>query len=147
VHFRGRWENDKNVSMEKEKTIRKKFITIRVNREEEDKINTFVKQTTARSVSEYARDVLLKMPVTFYTRNKTRDEILTVLIALQKDLNGIANNFNQAIKKLHLSRHDEEILLWVKLYETLAEKTMSKVEVIRKEMIKLSGNGNKDKDA
>jgi hypothetical protein len=124
--------------MKENAEIRKKFLTIRVSEEEEKQIIGFQKSSTCRSLSEYARAILLKKPVTFYTRNKSADEILSVLIGLKKDFNGIGNNFNQAVKKLHMIKHDPEYIIWIRIYENIAVSVAEKIEAIKKEMIKIA---------
>jgi DNA-binding HxlR family transcriptional regulator len=46
--------------MKETKMIRKKWLTIRLNEEEEKKLLEFFQKSTAQGLSEYARGVLLK---------------------------------------------------------------------------------------
>ncbi|MGI8584358.1 MAG: plasmid mobilization protein [Chitinophagaceae bacterium] len=87
--------------MKEVKKIRSGWLTIRLNEDEENKLNKFYSQTSCNSLSEYTRDVLLKKPVTIFYRNKSADDFLDETIQLKKELNAIGNNFNQLVHKLH----------------------------------------------
>lgn len=78
------------------------MVVVRMNNIEFERFEKLIKKTTARSVSEYARDVLLAKPVIVKFRNITADAFLHELLALKRELNGIGNNFNQAVHTLHL---------------------------------------------
>ena len=99
--------------MAKEKTIRSKWLTVRLSETEEKKLQTLFEKTTAQSLSEYARLVLLHEPVTVLYRNQSADELLPELIRLKNELNAIGNNFNQAVKRLHTVDHSSEIKCWL----------------------------------
>jgi hypothetical protein len=116
--------------MSETKIIRSKWLTIRLNEEEEKKLNKFYNRTTATSLSEYARDVLLKEPVTILYRNATADDFLQHMIALKAELNAIGNNFNQAVHRLHTLDHIPEIRAWAILNEASKKALQNKVEEI-----------------
>jgi hypothetical protein len=120
--------------MKGEKKLRSKWLTIRLDEDEEKKINCFYGRTTSRSLSEYARDVLLKEPVTILYRNQTADDFLAEMILLKKELNAIGNNFNQAVHKLHTLDHDSQIKAWAIVNEVSKKQFMKKVEEIREKM-------------
>lgn len=97
----------------KEKNPRRtKWLTIRLSEEEEKTINQLYNRTTAQSLSEYARDVLMKAPVYVLYRNGSADDFLTEMIQLKKELNAIGHNFNQAVHKLHTLDHDYQVKAW-----------------------------------
>src|SRR5678816_3223242 len=87
--------------MKETKQVRKGWLTVRLNEDEEKKLNKFYSRTTSNSLSEYARDVLLREPVNVIYRNQSADEFLEEMIQLKKELNAIGNNFNQTVHKLH----------------------------------------------
>ncbi|MFT3980635.1 MAG: plasmid mobilization relaxosome protein MobC [Ferruginibacter sp.] len=116
--------------MKETKSIRSKWLTIRLNEDEEKQLQKFYERTTSASLSEYARDVLLKEPVTVLYRNQTADDFLAEMILLRKELNAIGNNFNQAVHKLHTHDHVPEIKAWAVLNETGKKFFLEKAEEI-----------------
>jgi hypothetical protein len=116
--------------MSETKIIRSKWLTIRLNEEEEKKLVKFYNRTTSNSLSEYARDVLLKEPVTILYRNATADDFLEQMIALKAELNAIGSNFNQAVHRLHTLDHIPEIRTWAILNEASKKILQNKVEEI-----------------
>ena len=120
--------------MKESKKIRSKWLTIRLNEDEEKKLFQLYSHTTSNGLSEYARDVLLRAPVNILYRNQTADEFLEEMIVLKKELNAIGNNFNQAVHKLHTLDHDSQIKVWAILNEAVREQFMKKVEEIREKM-------------
>src|SRR5690606_36474485 len=68
-------------------------------------------------LSGYARDILLGKPMIAAYRNQSLQDIMAELSLLRKDLNGIANNFNQAVRKLHVSDTSNDIRAWVQNHE------------------------------
>ena len=111
--------------------IRTQILTIRLNQNERERLNQLYKKAQCNSLSEYARDVLLKEPVTIKYRNQTADEFLAEMILLKKELNAIGNNFNQAVHKLHTLDHVPEIKAWAALNESSKKSFMKKVDEIR----------------
>ena len=120
--------------MKEAKHVRAKWLTIRLNEDEEKKLDQLYSRTTSNSLSEYARDVLLREPVIILYRNQTADEFLEEMILLKKELNAIGNNFNQAVHKLHTLDHDPEIKAWAILNEAFKKMFIKKVEDIYQKM-------------
>ena len=120
--------------MKETKQIRKGWLTVRLNEDEEKKLNKFYSRTTSNSLSEYARDVLLREPVNVLYRNQSADEFLTEMILLKKELNAIGNNFNQVVHKLHTLDHIAEIKGWTILNESSKKNFMKKVDEIKEKM-------------
>jgi hypothetical protein len=125
-------END-NV-MKEMSQIRSKCLTVRFTEEERKRLNKLRNKAQCNSLSEYARDVLLKEPVTIKYRNETADEFLEEMILLKKELNAIGNNFNQAVHKLHTLDRDAQIKAWAVLNEATRNLFMKKVEEIREKV-------------
>ncbi len=120
--------------MKETKQVRKGWLTVRLNEDEEKKLNKFFSRTTSGSLSEYARDVLLKDPVNVIYRNQSADEFLAEMILLKKELNAIGNNFNQAVHKLHTLDRVPEIKAWAILNETSKKNFMKKMDEIKEKM-------------
>lgn len=115
----------------------KKWISFRVKPEEYERIYKHCKATTDKKLSQYARKVLLKKPVTFNHRNQSADEILAELIQIKNELHTIGNNYNQAVRKLHTLEHVAEIKTWLILNEPTRQRFMNKVEQIKERMNQL----------
>jgi len=120
--------------MKETKQIRKGWLTVRLNEEEEERLNKFYSRTTSNSLSEYARDVLLKEPVNVLYRNQSADEFLTEMILLKNELNAIGKNFNQVVHKLHTLDHIAEIKAWAILNESNKKNFIKKVDEIKEKM-------------
>lgn len=120
--------------MKGSKKVRDKWLTIRLNGDEENKLNRLYGQTTSNGLSEYARDVLLKEPVNIIYRNKTADEFLAEMILLKNELNAIGKNFNQVVHKLHTLDHVQEIKTWIVLNESAKKIFFKKVDEIKEKL-------------
>ncbi len=117
--------------------VRKKMIVVRMNNNEFEQLEKFLKQSTERSISNYLRKVSLQKPVTVKYRNQSADDFLRQMLELKKELNGIGNNFNQAVHKLHLLDKIPEFRVWVNQYDGLQKTLVSKVEEIKLRMNQL----------
>jgi hypothetical protein len=117
--------------MEKEKINREKWLHLRLTGKEQSKILKNYAGTTHDTVSDYARAILLGKPMIAAVRNQSLQEILAELSALRKDLHGVANNFNQAVHKLHTLDHIPQIQSWVLSYELDKKKLLKEVQQIR----------------
>ena len=117
--------------MKERKKVRSKWLTIRLNEDEEKKLNNLYSKTTSNGLSEYARDVLLKQPVNVIYRNQTADEFLAEMVLLKNELNAIGKNFNQVVHKLHTLDHVSEIKAWAILNESSKKIFMKKIQEIK----------------
>ena len=120
--------------MKEKKKSRSKWLTIRLNETEEKTLNCFFSRTTSSSLSEYARGVLLKEPLTILYRNQSADDFLAEMLLLKNELNAIGKNFNQAVHKLHTLDRDSQIKAWAILNEASKDLLMKKVEEIKEKM-------------
>ncbi len=120
--------------MKATKQIRSKWLTIRLNDDEEKELNKLFGRSTSGSLSEYARDVILRVPVNIFYRNKCADDFLAEMIQLKNELNAIGKNFNQAVHKLHTLDHIHEIKAWAILNEEHKKIFMAKAEEIKEKM-------------
>ena len=114
-----------------ENEMRKIFIKIRMNDEELKQVKKKQEQTTERSLSEYMRKVSMEKPVTVKYRNQSADDFLKQMLELKKELNGLGNNFNQAVHKLHILDKIPEFRFWIQQYDGLQKSLVSKVEEIK----------------
>ena len=114
-----------------ENEVRKIFIKIRMNDNELKLVKKKQQQTTERSLSEYIRTVSMQKPVKVKYRNQSADDFLKQMLELKKELNGIGNNFNQAVHKLHILDKIPEFRVWIQHYDGLQKSLVSKVEEIK----------------
>jgi hypothetical protein len=70
-------------------------------------------------------------------RNASMDELMNELIKLRKDLNGLANNFNQMVHKLHTLDHGSSIETLLNHYEIQREILFGNVGAMRELMNKI----------
>lgn len=88
-------------------------------------------------MSDYARKILLGKPMVGTYRNASMDELMNELIKLRKDLNGLANNFNQTVHKLHTLDQDSSLGSLLTHYENQRKILFKKVEQMREMMNKI----------
>jgi hypothetical protein len=119
---------------ETNREVRNKWLHIRLNGTEFRAINSHYKKTTCKELSDYARKVLLRKPVTINHRNQSADEILAEMIRLKNELHAIGNNFNQAVHKLHTLDTSPQVKLWLLMNENLKTALLSKTEEIKVRM-------------
>ncbi len=115
-----------------------KRVTVRFSPEEYSKIFHSYKRTTSRRLSEYFRSIMLEKPITVYTRNQSLDNVQTELIAIKTELRAIGNNFNQAVKKLHLIEHTSGTRIWIIDQESRWLENARKVDEISSKISKIS---------
>ena len=110
---------------------RKRVVGIRFTIKEYEQIENKWKDSTCRKLSEYVRKIIFNKPIVATYRNKSLDDLMTELIQLKKELNGIGNNFNQAVKKLHTLQQIPEFRMWLEHYETDNNMLLNKIEEIK----------------
>ena len=120
-----------------EKEVRKHIVKTRMNDAELNQLTILQRKTTERDISSYLRKVSLQKPVTVKYRNQSADDFLKQMLELKKELNGIGNNFNQAVHKLHLLDKIPEFRVWVNQYDGLQKTLVGKVEEIKLRMNQL----------
>ena len=119
---------------EANREVRNKWLHIRLNETELKTICSHHQKTTCRELSDYARRVLLRKPVTINHRNQSADEILAAMIRLKAELSAIGNNFNQAVHKLHTLDKTPEVKVWVLMSESERATLLKKTEEIKVRM-------------
>lgn len=98
--------------MKEKKNKKTKIIHIRFDNEEYEVLIRRQKGTTERNLSSYCRKVLQGKPLIKSVQNESLLGILHTLSQLQKDLNGIGNNYNQMVKRLHTTNQIPEVKQW-----------------------------------
>ena len=124
--------------MKEQKDNRTKWLHLRLKPDEYQKIFKEFSKSTCRKLSEYARKNLLDKPITTNYRNQSLDEFMTEIIRLRTELNGIGNNFNQAVKKLHTLQQISEFKDWIISSELDKKILLNKVEEIKKNIQKIA---------
>jgi hypothetical protein len=132
----GHKQEDK-VMKEKEEN-KSRIIGLRLSPKEYAQVQKKSQKSTPYKLSEYVRRRLFEKPFTVYHRNQSLDELMVELIELRKEMNGIGNNFNQAVKKLHTLSQIPEFRSWLLTWELDQKILFGKVEEIRKMIDKIS---------
>jgi glutaminase len=104
-----------------------KWLHIRLKEDEYNRIQKKFKQSTERMLSQYSRKVFLNKPITVKQRNQSLDDFMAEMILLRNELNAIANNYDQAVKRLHTLEQLEEIKTWFQINETARQTILKKV--------------------
>jgi thiaminase len=100
------------------KENRTKWIHVRLTEAELQTLQENFKRTTERKLSAYTRNILLGKPMIKGVRNKTAEDLMQHFVQLLKTLNGIANNYNQAVHKLHLLNQDNQYKSWIRTHDS-----------------------------
>ncbi len=117
--------------------VRSKMIKIRVNDDEKKQLKKMKSKSSEKNLSDYMRKVSMQEPVNIIYRNQSADEFLREMIELKKQLSGIANNFNQAVHKLHTLDQIPEFRDWNKETRSLQKTVAAKIEEIKSRMNQL----------
>lgn len=120
--------------MKEKKKVRNAWLNIRLNEDEENKLERLFSRSKSSSLSEYARDVLLQEPVIITYRNQTADDFLAEMIVLKNELNAIGKNYNQVVHKLHTLDHDSQIKAWAGQHENARQLFLTKAEEINEKV-------------
>lgn len=124
--------------MSETKNNRTKLLHLRVTPDEYNKIHKQFSRTTCRKISEYLRKILLDKPIVTTYRNQSMDDFMTEAIKLRNELNNIGNNFNQAVKKLHLLQQIPEFKNWILANELDKKILFDKVDEIKNNIEKIA---------
>lgn len=121
----------------KESEVRRRMVVVRLNEREWERLQYFQKMTTEATVSNYLRKVALSKPVLVKYRNATADDFLRDMLELKRELSALGNNFNQAVKKLHVLDKIPEFRSWLTVYEHSRQAFLQKVEQIHQRITRL----------
>jgi len=114
------------------------WLHLRLTFDEKSKIEKAFKKTTCRKLSDYARKILLGKPVVATYRNQSLDDLMAELIKLRSELNAIGNNFNQAVRKLHLLNQTGQLQTWIIRYEADNERLLQSTQSIERLINKMA---------
>lgn len=115
-----------------------KRVTIRFTELEYEKLHKKYTETTCRVFNDYLRSILFNKPVQIKVRNASLDDIMPVFILLKDELNGIGNNFNQLVKRLHTMQNIDEIKTWLILNENTRKILLAKMDEIKTKISSIS---------
>ena len=116
--------------MEKTRKVRDRWVNVRMNQEEFDKLETNRKKTTERNNSDYIRKIAFDQPVKILTRDASQDALTNEIIRLRKELNAVGLNLNQAVRKLHTLKMIPEFRNWITEYEQARKQIAATAEII-----------------
>lgn len=120
-----------------ENEVRTLVLKVRINAAEKTQLKKLQKQSIERSLSNYVRKVALQKPVTITYRNQSADDFLKDMLDLRKQLNGIGNNFNQAVHKLHTLDRIPDFREWIREQQAAQKQIVQSIETIRLRMNQL----------
>lgn len=115
----------------KKSETKSKWLHLRLSEVDYILLNKQFSKTTERKISTYARKILLGKPLIGSYRNHTADALMTEFSKLIKDLNGVANNFNQAVHVLHTLKRHSQFAKWLTTYQSEQNLLMDDIRAIR----------------
>ncbi len=124
--------------MEAKNVNRSCIIGVRLTLKEYEQIEKKWKASTCRKLSDYVRRSIFEKPIVTTYRNQSLDDLMAEAMKLRNDLNGIANNFNQAVKKLHTLHQLAEFRNWLITYELEKQTMLNKVDEIKNHIKKVA---------
>jgi len=110
---------------------RNRVLNVRLTPSEFNIFNEKWRQSTCRNLSDYARRMLFQKPLVKTHRNVSLDDAMKELMELRKVLNGVANNFNQAVKRLHTIDTSPELRIWLNVYAQDNANLIAQIEQIK----------------
>jgi mobilization protein MobC len=113
-------------------------LNIRLTQQEWDKVHKHSCNTTCRSVSEYARKILLEKPVKVFYRNQSFDDFEENMTRVLPQLETFGNNFSQLVKKISSLENVPEIKAILAPLLECAQGFSGTAEAIRGHIEKLS---------
>ncbi len=117
--------------MKQEQTNRTRIIGLRLTPKEYEQIEKKWKASTCRKLSDYVRRIIFGKPFVTTFRDQSLDDFMAEAIKLRNELNGIGNNMNQVVKKLHTLHQIPEFRNWLIAYELEKKILLNKVDEIK----------------
>lgn len=124
--------------MKKENSNRTRIVGLRFTPDEYAKIERKWKASTCRKLSDYIRRHLFEKSINTTYRNQSLDDMIHEMTQLFRQLNGIGNNFNQAVKKLHTLNKIPEFKVWIISAEMDKKILFDKIDEIKNYIQKIS---------
>ena len=116
--------------MDKTKTKRIKWLTIRMNEEECQTFDALQRQSTCKSASEYVRKAVLGKPMVLHYHNQSLDDFEKEMLRLKAELKTISASFDEAIRQLRTLRHVPDIQNWILINEGDKTRLLTKINTI-----------------
>ena len=120
----------------KQQSKRNKWLHVRLNQDEFDKIQGQFRATTCRRLSDFTRRKLLGQLVVGTYRNSSLEGLTEELAQLKTELSAAGNNFNQAVKKLHTLSRIKEFEHWLISYELDRRTLVKQIENVSEKISK-----------
>ena len=121
--------------MESDQKIRLRRLNIRLTQQEWDKVHQLYTKTISRSISEYARKLLLNQPVKVLYRNQSFDTFEEQMTRLIPQLDDINDNFSRLLVKIDPLKNIPElktdiamILLYSENFSKIAGEIKTHIE-------------------
>ena len=124
--------------MKRENSNRTRIVGLRFTPDEYAKIERKWKASTCRKLSDYIRRHLFEKSINTTYRNQSLDDMIHEMTQLFRQLNGIGNNFNQAVKKLHTLNQIPEFKVWIISAELDKKILFDKIDEIKNYIQKIS---------
>jgi hypothetical protein len=120
--------------MRENNNIKDRWLHLRLSKDEHAQLLEAFSKTTERKLSKYARNILLGEPMIAGYRNLTSEDLVQQFAILIKTLNGIANNHNQTVHKLHTIDHVPEIKSWLQRNEPVTGTLFHNIAEIKAQL-------------
>lgn len=124
--------------MESPQKIRLRRLNIRLTQQEWDKVHQLYTKTICRSISEYARKLLLNQPVKVLYRNQSFDILEEQMIRLIPQLDDINDNFNRLLAKIDPLNNTPELKTDIEMILLHSENFLKTSGEIKTHIEKLS---------
>ncbi|MEN2416171.1 MULTISPECIES: plasmid mobilization protein [Flavobacterium] len=124
--------------MKEQNTNRTKWLHLRLTASEMSLLKNGFEKSLCPKLSDYARKNLLQKPVVLKYRNQSVDDFIIEVGRLRSELNALANNYNQTVKKLHTLHQISEFKEWISASEKQRELLLKCIEEIKNCTFKLA---------
>ena len=124
--------------MKKENTNRTKWIHLRLTPSEMQLLKSRFEKSLCPKLSDFARKNLLGKPVVLKYRNQSVDDFIIEITRLRAELNGVGNNYNQAVKKLHTLQQIPDFRSWILSSQEEKKRLFESIEKIQICVFKLA---------
>jgi len=114
--------------------IKNRWLHVRLSEQEYSLLHKQFSKTTERKISQYARNILLGNPMIAGHRNLSTESLTTEFSILVKTLNGLANNLNQSVHKLHTLDAVADIKTWLSMHERDRQKLHESMAILKEFM-------------
>ncbi|MGE9310434.1 plasmid mobilization protein [Niabella sp. CJ426] len=116
---------------------RTEWLTVRLTKNEHQKIARRQQKTLNRSLSDYARTVLLGEAIRQVVVDPSRGKTIEELVENRRQLMIISNNFNQVVKRIHKLSDIPNKDFWLKTCTELQKDLLSKIDCIQQVIDKI----------